>query len=133
MRAIKIRSGGQAFIMDPGETCPAGEICFFPGEWELAQRMARAVAADPTNTFWKDLLEKKRNLPGYTLFSEVAPGKTVEQSEIDFAPKPRPREMPREKPADLDSDRAKGLEIAKQIIADLEERRKKRETGNVAG
>lgn len=120
MKAIKIKSGGQAFILESGETCPAGEICFFPGEWELAQRLSRAAATDPDSlkNFWKDLLENKRNVPGYTLLTKLnerPPAPKQEKLDLEgLGIRPRTQES--------HDDKSLGLAICKQILADFQRR-----------
>lgn len=66
MRAIKMKSG-QAWILENGEECPAGEICFLQPEWEFVKREAKAKEGDPEEhkAFWECLLEAKRTIPGF--------------------------------------------------------------------
>ena len=119
MKTIKIKSGGEAYSLEPGETCPPGAICFFPGEWELALRMGKAAATDPDNTFWKDLLENKRAIPGYTLFCDAVVAKPKEeQAPLDFkALGIRPRGL-----TEKEAQREKCLGIAREILQDLKAR-----------
>jgi hypothetical protein len=123
VKSIKIRSGGVAYILEQGEECRAGEVCFFPGEWELAQKMGKAAATDSDNlkSFWKDLLEKKRSIPGYTLFSEVCSKEKPEQQRLSFNDLGIKHMTQAEKPTPA------GLKIAKEIIEML---RKKNEAKN---
>lgn len=121
MRTIKIRSGGEAFALEPGETCPPGAICFFPGEWELALRMGKAAASDPGNTFWKDLLEAKRNLPGYTLFCETVPP-PAEQEKLDFKALGIQRKEP-----EKSEMKKRCMAIAQEILAELQAKVKRAE------
>lgn len=126
MRVIKIKSGGQAYVLENGEECPAGEVCFLQTEWELALRMGRAAATDSTGArdFWGDLLEKKKRIPGYTLFSEVAKDRRApaEQAPLDFkALGIRPKSQD-----DRETEREKCLRIARETIEMLNERAKAR-------
>lgn len=118
MKTIKIKSGGSAYILEPGETCPPGEICFFPGEWELAQRLSRSAATDSDSlrSFWKDLLDNKRSVPGFTLFAslnEKPPAPKQEKLDLEgLGIRSREKELP--------AGTEKGLAICKQILADLQ-------------
>lgn len=120
MKPIKIRSGGEAFALEPGETCPPGAVCFFPGEWELALRMGKAAASDPQNTFWKDLIETKRSLPGYTLFSDSVKTKKPEQLSLQDLGIQSKSMSEREK------EREKCLRIARETIEMLGARLKEK-------
>lgn len=121
MKPIKIKSGGEAYALEPGETCPPGAVCFFPGEWELALRMGKAAASDPQNTFWKDLLEAKRNLPGYTLFSETVKKPQPEQLSLSSIGTHQKSKTERE------LEREKCLRIARETIEMLGQKLKQKE------
>ncbi len=66
MRPLKMKNG-TAFILENGEECPAGEICFLDIEWEFIKREAKSRQSDPEEhkAFWECLLEAKRTIPGF--------------------------------------------------------------------
>lgn len=70
MRAIKIKSGGQAYVLEKGETCPPGGICFMGDEWEWALRLSKSFQSDPEQLkgFWSTVMDHKKTVPGYTVF-----------------------------------------------------------------
>ena len=81
MRPIKIRSGGQAFVLEDGDTCPPGGICFLKPEWEWAMKISKSFVADPEQlqSFWADVMERKKNIPGYVLFMDFPVEKPAEE------------------------------------------------------
>lgn len=120
MRAIKIRSGGTAYVMSHGETCPAGEVCFLQEEWELALKMSKAASTDPDNlqTFWKNLLENKRTIPGFTLLADLnRKPEPPKQEKLDLEGLGIRRREPERRPVS-----EVGLRICQEILADLKER-----------
>jgi len=72
MRTIKIRSGGEAYILENTEECPEGAVCFLETEWLYTQRLARDKQRDPEahRAFWETVLQKKRDVPGYIIFMD---------------------------------------------------------------
>ncbi len=72
MKTIPMKSGGHAFILDAGDTCPPNEICFLEDEYRWAQKISAGLAQDPESrkSFWETVLTKKRELPGYLLFMD---------------------------------------------------------------
>lgn len=95
MKAIKIRSGGTAYILDRGDYCPPGAICFMSDEWEWAMKLSKSYVNDPEQlqSFWGTVMERKKDVPGYSVF-------------MDF-------------PQDLGPAK-KGLEICAEILQMLE-------------
>ena len=67
MEIIPMRSGGKAYLLGKGETCPAGEICFLREEWEYIKREAKSREGDPEDhrAFWESLIEAKKTIPGF--------------------------------------------------------------------
>jgi hypothetical protein len=72
MKSIKIRSGGTAYLLGPGETCKAGEICFTFEEFDWVKTKSKDFAYDPelSSEFWKTLLEKKKTNSSYSFFED---------------------------------------------------------------
>lgn len=72
MKPIRLKSGGSVYIICPGDSCPAGEICFLEKEYALAQKLSASYSQDPSQQkdFWGTTLDKKRAIPGYTLFQD---------------------------------------------------------------
>lgn len=71
MRKIK-RKTGHIWVMESGEECPSGEICFLSDEWQWAQRLAANLGSDPESlkAFWETCFERKTTIPGYVLFMD---------------------------------------------------------------
>lgn len=72
MRTIKIRSGGQAFILENGDECPPSGVCFLTDEWEWAMKLSKSFVNDPEQlqAFWKTVMERKKDVPGYTVYMD---------------------------------------------------------------
>lgn len=87
MKRIK-RKDGFINIIDVGEECPSGEICFMIDEFAWAQKMAATYSSDPDSlkSFWETLFERKLSVPGYLLTMDFP--KSIEKQEIISLPKP---------------------------------------------
>ena len=72
MKAVKIKSGGQAYILNEGEWCPPNQICLLWDEWEWALRLSNSFKADmeQMRSFWESVLERKKSVPGYVVFMD---------------------------------------------------------------
>lgn len=95
-----VKSGGHIYILNEGETCPAGEACFTSEEWAFFEKLLAAshIDTEQKKEAFLTVLSKKRDIPGYTIF-------------VDF-----PREIGDKKPLKA------GLQICAETIEMLKGR-----------
>lgn len=72
MKPVRLRSGGEVFILESGEVCPVGSVCFQQDELDHARRVSAGLSQDVegNRSFWAMIIEKKEADPSYSLFTD---------------------------------------------------------------
>jgi hypothetical protein len=82
LKKIRIRSGGSVNVLDKFDLPVDGEINFSSEEFEWAKRLSNDLR-DPESqkSFWESVLERKRQYPNYSLFTDFP----IEKKEVDMS------------------------------------------------